>query len=150
MEDRIKANAELVRRVALENMNVEVSYDLDGVRWLEGFINKQRSEATDEVKRKLSSTLGAYLGECIRQTYGGDWVQDPERGWSVRIEGINVFPFNKVQKQLAAGEDDGESVMGLFTAVAAILANSGKPAALPRDLPSEDIPSSKKTWWKFW
>jgi hypothetical protein len=40
--------------------------------------------------------------------------------------------------------------MGLFTAVAAILANSGKPAALPRDLPSEDIPSSKKTWWKFW
>jgi hypothetical protein len=74
MEDRIKANAELVRRVALENMNVEVSYDLDGVRWLEGFINKQRSEATDEVKRKLSSTLGAYLGECIRQTYGGDWA----------------------------------------------------------------------------
>ncbi|HEY0587725.1 MAG TPA: hypothetical protein VGD52_16430 [Pseudoduganella sp.] len=149
MEDRIKANAELVRRVALENMNVEVSYDLDGVRWLDGFIDRQRNGATEEVKRKLSSTLGSYLGECIRQTYGGEWVQDPEFGWSVRLkEGFSVFPFNKVNKQLA--DDDGESVLGLFTAIDPLLANAGEPAAFSRDLHSADSPSSKRPWWKFW
>jgi len=146
-EDRIRANAELVRRVALENMNVEISYDLDGVRWLNGFIDRQRNEATEEVKRKLSGTLGSYLGECIRQTYGGEWIQDPEFGWSVRIKGgFSVFPFNKVQKQLAA--DDGESVLGLFTAIDPLLANAGKPAAISRELPSDD--SAKRPWWKFW
>lgn len=151
MEDRIKANAELVRRVALENMNVEVSYDLDGVRWLDGFIDRQRDGATEEVKRKLSSTLGAYLGECIRQTYGGEWVQHPEFGWSVRMrEGFSVFPFNKVRKQLSVDDGEGESVLGLFTALDPLLANAGKPAAFSRSLPSVESPSSKRAWWKFW
>jgi hypothetical protein len=149
LEDRITANAELVRRVALENMNIEVSYDLDGVRWLDGFIDKQRIEATEEVKRKLSTTLGSYLGECIRQTYGGDWVQDAEFGLSVRLKGgLSVFPFNKVQKQLAA--DEGDSVLGLFTALAPILAKAGKPAEPSLDLPSNANPSPKRPWWKLW
>ncbi|KRB93889.1 hypothetical protein ASE26_27380 [Duganella sp. Root198D2] len=137
MEDRIKANAELVRRVALENMHVEVAYDLDGVRWLDGFIDRQRGEATDEVKRQLATTLGSYLGECIRHTYGGEWIQDPEYGWSVRINGgFSVFPFNKVQKQLA--DDEGESVLSLFTTIEPLLANAGMSAA------------PKRPWWKFW
>ncbi len=130
-------------------MNIEVAYDLEGVRWLDGFIDGQRNEATEEVKRKLSTTLGSYLGECIRQTYGGDWVQDAEYGLSVRITGgLSVFPFNKVQMQLAAGE--GDSVLDLFTALAPILANAGTTAASSPDLPSTDNPSAKRPWWKFW
>ncbi len=149
MEDVIKENAELVRKVALETMNTKVAYDLDGVRWLEGFIDRQRGEATEEVKRKLCTTLGSYLGECIRHTYGGEWIQDPEYGWAVRIQGgLSVFPFNKIQKQL--GGDEGESVLSLFTAIEPLLANAGQSTAPSADLSIADDLSPKRPWWKFW
>jgi hypothetical protein len=113
MEDHIRENAEIVRRAAMENMNAEVAYDHEGVRWLDGYIDRLRSSATEDVKAKLPNTLGSYLGECIRRTYGGRWIQHPEYGWSVWFnDDFSVFPFNKVQKQLANSE--GDSVLGLF------------------------------------
>lgn len=133
MESHIRSNAELVRSVAREQLGIAVEYDEAGVRWLDGYINRQREAAATEVKARLVSTLGSYLGECIRQTYGGDWMQDPEAGWAVQInEKLSVYPFNKVQKQLADG--DGESVLSFFTTISALLA----------------APDSKRRWWRFW
>jgi hypothetical protein len=133
MESQIRSNAELVRSVAREQLGVVVDYDEAGVRWLDGYIDRQREAAEPELKARLASTLGSYLGECIRQTYGGEWLQDPEAGWTVKIsEKLSVYPFNKVQKQLAEG--DGESVLGFFTTIAALLA----------------APGLKRRWWRFW
>lgn len=137
MESHIKANAELVRTIAREKMSLSINYDEDGVRWLDGYIDRQRDSADDDTKRGLVNTLGSYLGECVRQTYGGEWIQNPELGWGVRInEKLTAFPFNKVQKQLANA--DGDSVLGFFTAIAPLL--NGNPAASPPPRP----------WWKFW
>src|SRR2546430_7324552 len=74
MESKIRANAELLRTVARENLGVDAEYDEAGVRWLDQYINGQREAATPEVKERLPNTLGAYLGECIRLTHGGDWI----------------------------------------------------------------------------
>ena len=81
MENLILANAELVRKVAHEQLGTPVQYDEDGVRWLDGYIDVLRDGANEEVKAKLPNTLGSFLGECIRQAYGGQWVKDPEDGW---------------------------------------------------------------------
>ncbi len=121
MEQHIRANAELVRTVAREQLEIEVGYDEGGVRWLDAYIDGQRRSADEDLKRRLPNTLGSFLGECIRQTYGGRWVQDDEHGWCVQInERVSAFPFNKVQKQLAG--EDGESVLGMFVSLAALLA----------------------------
>lgn len=134
MESHIRSNAELVRSVALENLGVGIDYDEAGVRWLSQYIDDQRENADQELKDRLPSTLGSYLGECIRLTYGGQWVQDPEQGWSVKInEKLSVYPFNKVRKQLDNAE--GESVLPFFTAIAAL--QGGKPV-------------KPAPWWKFW
>jgi len=72
MQANLLANAELVRRAARDQLGVEVNYDEAGVRWLDNYINGQRSAATEVVKAKLPSTLGSFFGECIRHTFGGE------------------------------------------------------------------------------
>jgi hypothetical protein len=137
MESHIRSNAELVRSVARDTLGVSVDYDEAGVRWLDQYIDGQRQAASQELKERLPSTLGSYLGECVRLTYGGEWVQDPEQGWSVKInEKLSVYPFNKVRKQLANAE--GESVLGFFTAIAAL--RDGRPAPV----------APRRPWWRFW
>jgi hypothetical protein len=131
MESQIRANAELVRSVARDQLAVIVDYDEAGVRWLDQYIDGQR-DAAPEVRERLISTLGSYLGECVRHQYGGRWLHDPEMGWSVAIaDRFSVYPFNKVRKQLAG--DDGESVLSFFTTIAPLLSHV-----------------SKRPWWKFW
>lgn len=126
MESRIQANAELVRKVAREQLGVTVGYDETGVRWLDHYIEHQREAAAPDVRERLPNTLGSYLGECVRQTFGGEWVQDPQVGWSVKInDRLSVYPFSKVRKQLASA--DGESVLGFFTAIPALLSRPRLP-----------------------
>ena len=120
MESQIQANAELVRRVARDSLGVAIDYDEAGVRRLDQYINGQRKAASQELKERLPSTLGSYLGECIRLTYGGQWVQDLEIGWAVKIdETLSVYPFSKVRKQLANPE--GNSVLSFFSAIPALM-----------------------------
>ena len=122
MQGRFHANAELVRQVARNDLGVDVQYDETGVRWLDRYIDGQRAAATEAVKASLPSALGSFFGECIRRRFGGQWQHD-DAGWTVRIsEHVSVFPFNKVQKQLA--NDQGESLLGLFTSIAPLLAEA--------------------------
>jgi hypothetical protein len=138
MQSKIRANAELLRSVARESLGVDAEYDEAGVRWLDHYINGQRDAATSEVKERLPNTLGSYLGECIRLTYGGDWIQD-EMGWAVKInEKLTVYPFNKVRKQLSNRE--GDSVLSFFKTIPALL--QGKPKR-------QDTAAAKRPWWKF-
>jgi len=144
MEHHILANADLVRSIARDSLHVLVEYDETGVRWLETYIDGQRQSASEEVKSNLPSALGSFLGECIRHTFGGQWVQVPEQGWMIKInDRLSVFPFNKVEKQLA--NEDGESVLGLFTAIPSLL------AGIPTDQSVlAPTPEKARPWWKFW
>jgi hypothetical protein len=145
MEEHIRANAELVRKVAREQLGAEVGYNEAGVRWLDAYIDGQRQAASQEVKSKLPNTLGSYLGECIRQTYGGRWVKFPEGWWGVEVsEKLTAFPFNKVQKQLE--NEDGDSVFGFFTAIPAIIASD---LGAKQEAHAEGK-SHSRSWWKFW
>src|SRR5689334_20506286 len=128
MREKILANAELVRTVVHEQLGIEVGFDQAGVRWLDGYIEGQRDAASASTKERLPGTLGSYLGECIRQSFGGDWVEDQEQGWAVQVTPrLTVYPFNKVRKQLANAQ--GDSVLGLYTSLPALL--KGPRAPLP-------------------
>jgi len=137
MEEQIRSNAELVRTVAQKSLGVDAGFDEDGVRWLDQYIDGQREAATEEVKDRLPNTLGAFLGECIRQTFGGQWIQE-EMGWAVKInEKLTLYPFNKVRKQLSNPE--GDSVLSLFTTIPALLQRTSTATA-----------AAKQPWWKIW
>jgi hypothetical protein len=142
MEAKIRANAELVRSVAAEQLGIKVDYDEHGVRWLDRYINTQYAMASIEVKDKLVHTLGSFLGECIRETYGGEWTVEADSPfWFIRFSEENAaYPYSKVHKQLQLGAD--ESVLGFFLTIGTLpqLSHSAAPVVM----------SETKPWWRIW
>jgi hypothetical protein len=115
MLDRIRRNAELVVSVANKQLGEVVSYDEAGVRWLDGYIQRQHKNGDPANRDALVSTLGSFLGECIIHTFGGRWAENDEC-WFVQFEGGNAaYPFVKVSKHLEHGEED--SVLSFFNMI---------------------------------
>lgn len=141
MEQRIRANAEMVVQEIRKLSGAELGYTEEGVEWLEGYIERLRGSAEfedAEIRNKLASMFGCFLGECIVRQYGGVWAQH-EGVWCVAFsDGNMAYPFAKVAKQFENGLDDGISS---FFKVIPVLFDGGAGA----------VPSaSQKPWWKFW
>ncbi len=111
----LEANAELVLSLARERLGQNIGYDEPGVKWLDGYVQRQY-ENTDLTHRMgLVDTLGSYLGKCIVETYGGSWVR-VDGVWSIVFDEKNwASPFSKVEKQLTNGAED--SVHSFFTVI---------------------------------
>jgi hypothetical protein len=59
-----------------------------------------------EMRSRALLGLGAYVGECMRQAYAGDWVGDASDLMRLHIEGQGLCfsPFRDVESKLQAGE----------------------------------------------
>ena len=156
MIERIQANAAMVRKFASDACDADIGFDEAGVRWLDDYIKGPAQRLDEPVKEKMVSMFGSYLGECIRQTYGGRWVEQPEYGWGMEIaKDFMVFPFNKVDKQM--DQIEGDSVYGLFSSIGPMLVMHRKtPDPAPSPAPSPAPKSATRPtpaprpWWKFW
>lgn len=136
-EEMIRANAEMVLAVARDDFGQNVGFDAAGVRWLNGYIQRLVDQGGVEASEELCDRLGSFLGTCIIETHGGTW-QDTEHGWAVVLDqNLAVFPFNKTLKHLTEGE--GDSVLGLYTSIPAMIGyagsspDAGPDAAAERD-----------------
>ncbi len=108
MEDKIRANAELVIKQLTPLSGLAFGYNAESVAWVDGFIEQQRSRSDIDknVIDGLSNVLGSFLGECIIRCFGGHW-NNQEGGWCVRFDDQNaVYPFTKVRKHFANGQED--------------------------------------------
>lgn len=115
MVEKIRANAGLVVSIAWDNLDVDLDFDEEGVEWLDGYIERQRSGLPPEKRSRLVGTLGSYLGECIIHSFGGEWVEVDGR-WGIRFDERHAaFPFAKVEKHLQSGPED--SVLSFFRAI---------------------------------
>ena len=68
---------------------------------------------SDASINKFVSLLGAYLGETIIATYGGEWQETPNGiGIAVSTSSHVHFlqPFHKVHKRIVNGAEDNLSV----------------------------------------
>lgn len=140
-QEMIRANAEMVLASARDDLGQDIGYDADGVRWLDGFIQRRHDGGgVGDDPSGLTNTLGSFLGECIVRTYNGRW-QETEHGWAVIVDGdLAVFPFNKVHKHLVEGAAD--SVLSLFKGVPTLIAHTtaaGDAVAAPA---STEVPKS--------
>ncbi len=111
----IRATAELGVRELAHASGMQFGYDQDSVAWVEGFIERQRAEFPD-TSRGLVSVLGSYLGEAIIEAVpGADWAEDDNGALGIRFPtGDTAYPFNKVDKQIAEGLENGESILSFY------------------------------------
>lgn len=111
--DRIRANAALVVSEFGPLSGFEFGLDEKSVAWVEGFLERQR--AGGQPAERFVSVLGSYLGEAIIAATGGSWTQDAEGNLGVAFaSGDMAYPFAKVAKQLDAGLEGGDSILGFY------------------------------------
>ena len=121
--------------------DIEFAYTQESVEWLAGYIERLRSSGefeSVEVRNKLISMFGSYLGECIVRCYGGEWRQH-EGVWGVAFtDGNMAFPYAKVAKQFDNGAVD--DITSFFRIIPTLFAGrvQTQPAA------------TRKPWWRFW
>ena len=94
----------------------ELNYDADSVKYLEDFIERCKTEFPKNKWGGLISSLGAFLGQCIIENYGGQWEKDEDGQVCVSFDKDNkVYPFAKVSKQFEYGL--GDSIYSFFTVI---------------------------------
>ena len=126
---RIQHNAALVVEQMQSLTDFDFGYDEASVSWLDGYINRMRTqkELTSEKTESSVQVLASYLGECIIHTYGGRWDDEGGEIAVLFSKGNSVYPFNKVKKQFANGSED--SINSLFTLIPIVFAAHMEPAA---------------------
>jgi hypothetical protein len=109
---QVRANAALVvEKFGRQSGLDPFAYTPESIDYLDGFLERQRAlvTASEASVNKFVSLLGAYLGECIIATYGGQWQESPE-GLSISIRTATHYhvlrPFHKVYKRIANGSED--------------------------------------------
>ena len=123
LKEKLRTNAELFRKITHDNMNVDIGYDIEAVRWLDGYIQRQHENSDPTEHRKITQVLGSFLGECIIHNIGGEWFHVDDN-LVVRFDSRNwAFPFIKVLKHLENGAEAGDSVLGFYESVGVIFKN---------------------------
>ena len=116
MPQEFTALANTLIATVSETLGVQLSFDSDSVKWLDGYVERVRSGMDESEIHGLSNTIGAFLGECIISNYGGSWRQSEDGNWGVFFDDQNVvFPFAKASKQLANGKED--SIFGMYNII---------------------------------
>ena len=107
MPERLQAAAdEIVKKFAEANI-VQLTFDLDGVRWLDGYIERNRANFPRGQREGLVAYLGAFVGECIIRIYGGDWTLGDHGLWGVQAtKNVWACPSAKITKQFDNGASD--------------------------------------------
>jgi hypothetical protein len=99
-----------------------LDFDARGVLHLSRVIDAQRNSLTPAEQEDFVMALGCVLGQCLVQTYGGEWATGPDSTTGVGIAGQLFFnPFFLVKEQLDKG--DTASVAAFFASVPERVAN---------------------------
>ena len=125
--EELKTLAEKVRT------SLKLKYDAKSVQFMEGFIERNKLEFEQSEWPGLINSCAAFLGQCIIENYGGNWVQDEDGHLAVAFDERNkCFPFAKVSKQFTNGLED--SVYSFYTVLPSVFKLAPKPS---------------KRWWQF-
>ncbi|MBS1639787.1 MAG: hypothetical protein JST94_02105 [Bacteroidetes bacterium] len=124
---------ELENLAELVKTELSLKYDTDSVKFIEGFIERNKNSFDKEQSQGLINSLGSFLGQCIIENYGGQWQTDNETGWIAVVFDNNnkAYPFAKVSKQFDNGLED--SVYSFYTGIPTVF----------------KLYKKKKAWWKF-
>jgi hypothetical protein len=106
-------------RARMQAIGLALGYDRGSVAHLAAYLEQSRASLLAEPEPWLE-LLGAFLGQCLIEAFGGRWERPaPGEAWRVALGSADktVVPRRAVQRQLAEGP--AVSVLVLYDAVAA-------------------------------
>ena len=113
-------------RAAAESVRQQLqlsAYDAAAVQQLAKIIEAQRRGITPATRQGIIISLGAFLGQCLVESFQGQWAAGPDGTTGVGIRGQLFFnPFYRVAQQLEHGV--AASVADFYAALAGRLAQS--------------------------
>jgi hypothetical protein len=118
--EQLRQAAEDLRSIFREKQVAELDYDEESLRWLDGFIERQRLRTDVNQWQGSTNLIGAFLGECIIRNIGGQWARYDGMLCVMFDEENVVFSFNKVFKHFENGADKGDSILGLYQVMVAL------------------------------
>ena len=105
--ERLRAAAEQMVKMFADGKIAQLKFDLDGVRWVDGYINRCRHEFPPGQRSGLVSYLSAFVGECIIATFGGEWTLGDHGLWGVQVtKHVWACPRAKIEKQFESGPSE--------------------------------------------
>ncbi len=105
----------------MSKTGIRFDYSLAGLQILDLFVEATATQCKFDKDGQPSSamdiervwTLGIYLGETLREAYGGDWIQPSSPGlYSVKTAAvllagkIEVYPIEKIRKRMIHGKEE--------------------------------------------
>lgn len=115
LPENARQNAAHTIKMFAGSYNVTLGYDEKSVEFLDSFINENGSKYSDKQKEQLVNFLGSFLGECIRENYGGKW-EVISNDSAIKFDEKNaIFPFNKIRKQFENGAED--SILSFYQVI---------------------------------
>ena len=122
----LATTADNLRR-ALLRVDVELSYDRDGVAALDAYLERNARHWSEDEVDQVALVAGCFLGECLIRTIpGARWGREGSEGpFAVLLPGEigAALPGNKVRKQASAGP--GDSVLSFFDVMHAVVGAGG-------------------------
>lgn len=96
-------------------------FDRDSLAWVEDYIESNRGTFSEREVEAFIGLVGLYLGECVRQKYGGHWDQKDGK-WGIFFDNNAVaFPFAKAHKFVKEGLAGGQSITSFFEVLPVVL-----------------------------
>ena len=109
MYDReFRKNAQIFVDTAKQIDGVELKYNEESVLKMDQIISKNWPEQPPVQLDSVVIPMGSFLGEVIRVTIGGEWVNN-QQGWGVKIDDSTMMVFSKVKKRFLNGMGDSIS-----------------------------------------
>jgi hypothetical protein len=89
-------------------MGIELKFDEESILKLDDLISSAWPDNPPVQLDNVVLTFGSFLGESIRQTLGGEWVQT-ETSYGLKIGDATANVFSKVRKRFLNGMEDSLS-----------------------------------------
>jgi hypothetical protein len=97
----LQEDAKLVIDVMNEKEDVQLDYSEKAISWLDTYIDQHQHELNETDKTVLQEKFGAFVGETIRQNYGGEWIHTDNDEWMIAFnDEVQTAPFEMVSTTL--------------------------------------------------
>ena len=96
---------------------LNLEYDESSVNYIKDFIERNKMQIDKEQWTGLINSMGAFLGQCIIENYGGNWeMEEDTQTICVAFDEKNkVYPFAKTSKQFENGLED--SIYSMYISI---------------------------------